>query len=138
MMIQLTQTASAESETDASDVGVHAYLLPGLHLFPADGVGLQDTQLRDEGMSKNSRAGSAGAVLMFLPDAWISEGNNSLREIKLNGCMNSRPKSLPVSLADPKMMTQLIGCSCARHWAKGFTYITKVISSPFYRREAEA
>lgn len=27
---------------------------------------------------------------MFLPDAWIPEGNNSLKEIKLNGCMTSR------------------------------------------------
>lgn len=59
-------------------------------------------------MSKNSRKGSAGAVLMFLPDAWIAEGNNSLKEIKLNGCMTSRQKFLPVSLADPKMMTQMM------------------------------
>lgn len=88
--------------------GVHAYLLPGLQLFPAEGVGLQDTRLRNEGVSKNSRGGSAGAVLMFLPGAWISEGNNSLKEIKLNGCMTSRPKSLPVSLADSKMMTQMM------------------------------
>lgn len=46
-------------------------------------------------MSKNGWGGEVEeTVSMFLPDNWISEGSNSLKEVKLNDCMTSREESL--------------------------------------------
>lgn len=57
-------------------------------------MGLQEIWLRNEEMSKDGKGGCRGAVLMFLLDTLISEGSNSLRDVKLDGCMTSREKHL--------------------------------------------